>query len=220
MNRFEINRIEIHWWKIREIVFHRSRIRGNCLRQWCNRKTRTPDGPLSDECIARKLVSLKESPWNLIWLMKSPWKLTSTIRKPNEPLSAMDNLRSFLSKIENQGKSISVIENHCSIFLGKNVHQKTCVVCSSSKVASVDKKCMEVKWASTKSSLDWLQEYINHFSLVGIPPKTILFLENICKVVSWTKTALKLIYLKAQHNDFTFGDRNATLTDSKEVDLW
>ena len=34
--------------------------------------TGMPGGPLSNKCIARNMVSLKESPWNLIWLMKSP----------------------------------------------------------------------------------------------------------------------------------------------------
>ena len=34
------------------------------------------------------------------------------------------------------------------------------------------------------------------------------------------KKVLELISLKAQHNNFNCGDGNATLTDSKEENLW
>ena len=34
------------------------------------------------------------------------------------------------------------------------------------------------------------------------------------------KKVLEMISLKAQHNNFNCGDGNATLTDSKEENLW
>ena len=62
------------------------------------------------------------------------------------------------------------------------------------------------------------------------PSKTILYLKNLCNVISRNKNlcnvisrnkiALKLILPKTQYNYYKFCDGNARWTDFKEIELW
>ena len=143
-------------------------------------------------------------------------KPTATIGKPGEPTSLTGNPEKFLSAIKTQWKWILVYKKPKFFFLRKNVHGKTSVDRFSFRKCSLYETCMEVAQVTLKSNFSWLEECRNHSSTKRSPWETFLFVEKLCKVISRTKNALKLISQKVQRNYFKFGNRNDKWTVFKK----